>query len=180
MLSTKERLVVAGLVGNVLVAGTAPVVMARSAHPAAPYAASLVPVRLTSPEQFKERVYEAQRASRSEFRLSLKKNKRVRARSSTPPPAPQPPLRQPALSGHTVWDSLAGCESGGNWHINTGNGYFGGLQFVQSTWANNGGLAYAPRADLATREQQILIGEKVQRESGWGQWPVCAKTLGLR
>src|SRR6476660_9761181 len=59
------------------------------------------------------------------------------------------------------WDAIAQCESSGNWHINTGNGFFGGLQFVQSTWEAYGGLQYAPRADLATREQQIAIAEKV-------------------
>jgi resuscitation-promoting factor RpfA len=72
------------------------------------------------------------------------------------------------------WDHVAQCESGGNWHINTGNGYYGGLQFTQQTWEAYGGLAYAARADLATREQQIDIAERVQRSQGWGAWPVCA------
>ncbi|HEY7717457.1 MAG TPA: transglycosylase family protein, partial [Pedococcus sp.] len=57
----------------------------------------------------------------------------------------------------TVWDRVAQCESGGNWSINTGNGYYGGLQFDNSTWASGGGTAYAPRADLATKEQQIAV-----------------------
>ena len=59
------------------------------------------------------------------------------------------------------WDAVAACESGGNWAINTGNGYYGGLQFNISTWMSNGGGAYAPRADLATREQQIAIATKL-------------------
>lgn len=67
------------------------------------------------------------------------------------------------------WDSVAACESGGNWAINTGNGYYGGLQFTQATWAGAGGLAYAPRADLATPEQQIAIASKLSLSN----WPVC-------
>ena len=64
-----------------------------------------------------------------------------------------------ASAAGTVWDRVAACESGGNWSINTGNGYYGGLQFSQGTWAANGGLQYAPRADLATREEQLAIAE---------------------
>jgi hypothetical protein len=78
-----------------------------------------------------------------------------------------------------TWDRLAGCESGGNWHTNTGNGYYGGLQFSSGTWLAYGGGAYAARADLATREQQIAIGEKVLKGSGWGAWPACSARLGL-
>lgn len=73
------------------------------------------------------------------------------------------------------WDSIARCESGNNWSINTGNGFYGGLQFTQQTWSGYGGLAYAPRADLATREQQIAIAEKVAADVGYGAWPVCGK-----
>jgi nucleoid-associated protein YgaU len=76
------------------------------------------------------------------------------------------------------WDHVAECESGGNWHINTGNGYYGGLQFTQGTWANYGGGAYAPRADLATRGEQITIANKVQAAQGWGAWPVCSRYAG--
>ncbi len=83
-----------------------------------------------------------------------------------------------AASGRT-WDRLAGCESGGNWHINTGNGYYGGLQFSAGTWTNNGGGTFAPRADLATREQQIAIAERVLHGQGWGAWPACSQSLGL-
>jgi len=79
----------------------------------------------------------------------------------------------------SVWDELAACESGGNWAINTGNGYYGGLQFNSGTWLNNGGGAYAPRADLATREQQIDIASRVQAARGWAPWPACAAKLGL-
>lgn len=80
------------------------------------------------------------------------------------------PARSPSYSsGSTSWDAIAACESGGNWSINTGNGYYGGLQFLQSTWEANGGLAYAARADLATREQQIDIATRIPRSS----WPNC-------
>jgi resuscitation-promoting factor RpfA len=77
-----------------------------------------------------------------------------------------------------VWDRIARCESGGNWHINTGNGYYGGLQFAASTWRAYGGTAYAPRADQATREQQIAVATQVQRAQGWGAWPVCSARVG--
>jgi hypothetical protein len=82
--------------------------------------------------------------------------------------------------GPGVWDRLAQCESSRNWRINTGNGFFGGLQFLQATWEGFGGLAFAPRADLATREQQIIVAERVLAKQGWGAWPACARKLGLR
>lgn len=77
-----------------------------------------------------------------------------------------------------VWDRIAQCESGGDWHINTGNGYYGGLQFSASTWRAHGGTAYAPTADRATRAQQIAIATKVQRAQGWGAWPTCSARAG--
>jgi hypothetical protein len=82
--------------------------------------------------------------------------------------------------GWTVWDDLAQCEAGGNWSINTGNGYFGGLQFAASTWVGFGGEEFAPRADLASREQQIVVAERVLAVQGWGAWPACSRRLGLR
>jgi uncharacterized protein YabE (DUF348 family) len=86
----------------------------------------------------------------------------------------------PAVSGGSVWDTLAGCESGGNWSINTGNGFYGGLQFTTGTWLAYGGGQYAPRADLATREQQIAIATKVRdARGGYGDWPGCSAKLGL-
>jgi murein DD-endopeptidase MepM/ murein hydrolase activator NlpD len=78
-----------------------------------------------------------------------------------------------------VWDKVASCESSGNWNINTGNGFFGGLQFTSSTWKSFGGAAYAPRADLATKNQQIAVAEKVLRSQGPGAWPVCSVQAGL-
>ncbi|AOT03601.1 transglycosylase family protein [Arthrobacter sp. U41] len=82
----------------------------------------------------------------------------------------------PSATATTVWDSLAECESSGNWGINTGNGYAGGLQFSPSTWAAYGGTGSAANA---SREQQIAVAEKVQAGQGWGAWPSCAAKLGL-
>ncbi|MFG3590088.1 transglycosylase family protein [Streptomyces sp. NPDC047990] len=75
------------------------------------------------------------------------------------------------------WDAVAQCESGGNWSINTGNGYYGGLQFSASTWAAYGGTAYASTADKASKSQQITIGEKVLAAQGKGAWPTCGTGL---
>ncbi|MEU1404876.1 transglycosylase family protein [Streptomyces sp. NPDC005728] len=78
-----------------------------------------------------------------------------------------------------TWNKVAACESSGNWSINTGNGYYGGLQFTQSTWEAYGGTRYAPRADLAGRDQQIAVAEKVLDGQGPGAWPVCSVRAGL-
>jgi resuscitation-promoting factor RpfB len=84
----------------------------------------------------------------------------------------------PTVSNNGLnWDGVANCESGGNWHINTGNGFYGGLQFDYGTWLSNGGGAYAPRADLASREQQIAIATKVYNARGSSPWPVCGQYL---
>ncbi|MFE7121831.1 transglycosylase family protein [Streptomyces sp. NPDC057654] len=77
-----------------------------------------------------------------------------------------------------VWDRIAACESGGNWHINTGNGYFGGLQFSAGTWRAHGGGAYASTADRASRAQQIVVASRVQASQGWGAWPTCSARAG--
>ncbi|WP_405578951.1 transglycosylase family protein [Streptomyces sp. NBC_01190] len=82
-------------------------------------------------------------------------------------------------AGQPVWEKVASCESSGDWNINTGNGFYGGLQFAASTWKSFGGSAYAPRADLATKNQQIAIAEKVLRSQGPGAWPVCSIRAGL-
>jgi resuscitation-promoting factor RpfA len=78
------------------------------------------------------------------------------------------------------WDRLAQCESGGNWRANTGNGYYGGLQFSRRTWHGFGGGSYAATANNASRPQQIAIAEKVLRVQGWKAWPACSKRVGLR
>lgn len=85
----------------------------------------------------------------------------------------------PSVSNGSVWDSIVQCEATGDWSINSGNGFYGGLQFTQQTWQSFGGGEYAPRADKATREQQIAIAEKVQAAQGWGAWPACTSKMGL-
>lgn len=78
------------------------------------------------------------------------------------------------------WDRLAVCESGGRWNINTGNGYYGGLQFSASSWAYAGGTRYAARADLATKAQQIATANRLLAVQGWRAWPACTAKLGMR
>jgi predicted nucleic acid-binding Zn-ribbon protein len=96
------------------------------------------------------------------------------AQPVTPPSRPSGPA--PDAATHD-WDAVAQCESGGNWSINTGNGFYGGLQFTSSTWLAFGGGVYAPRADLAARSQQIAIAEKVLADQGPGAWPTCGRSL---
>ncbi|MFB7471405.1 transglycosylase family protein [Kitasatospora sp. NPDC056184] len=85
-----------------------------------------------------------------------------------------------AAAPASSWDVVAKCESGGNWGISTGNGFYGGLQFTPSTWRSYGGTAYAPQAHQASREQQISVAEKVLAKQGPGAWPVCSAKAGLR
>ncbi|MFF3404499.1 transglycosylase family protein [Streptomyces sp. NPDC002659] len=73
-----------------------------------------------------------------------------------------------------TWERVAACESGSNWSINTGNGFYGGLQFTAATWAEFGGIQYASSAHLATKEQQIAVAERVLQSQGPGAWPVCS------
>ncbi|BCO50583.1 transglycosylase family protein [Mycobacterium paraintracellulare] len=84
---------------------------------------------------------------------------------------------QAAAATDGEWDQVARCESGGNWAINTGNGYHGGVQFSASTWSSHGGGQYAPSAELATKEQQIAVAERVLATQGRGAWPVCGGPL---
>jgi hypothetical protein len=97
----------------------------------------------------------------------------------TAPPSPPSPgsgqLGDPNYDGS--WDKLAGCESGGNWHINTGNGYYGGLQFSLGTWQGLGGSGLPSDA---SREVQIAMGKKLWQTSGWGAWPACTAKFGWR
>lgn len=99
--------------------------------------------------------------------------------SQSAAPAPAPAAAAPAPTGgwSVNWDAIARCESGNNWSINTGNGYYGGLQFDSGTWLSNGGGAYAPRADLATKDQQIAIAEKVYAARGLSPW-ACGYAAG--
>lgn len=103
--------------------------------------------------------------------------------TSVPPPAPKKPAPVPEPSPappqnpEGVWDRLAQCESGGNWHINTGNGYYGGLQFSLSSWQWVGGTGYPHEH---SRETQIQMAERLLERQGWGAWPACSRKLGLR
>jgi LysM repeat protein len=106
--------------------------------------------------------------------------------SSQPAPDPEPeapaepasaPAPAPSSGGSGVWDSLAQCESGGDWSINTGNGYYGGLQFSQESWNAAGGSGNPANA---SREEQIRVAENLQGTQGWGAWPSCSSQLGLR
>jgi LysM repeat protein len=95
-------------------------------------------------------------------------------------PAPKKQVAQAApvySAGSSAWDSLAACEAGGNWAINTGNGFYGGLQFTLSSWHAVGGSGYP---NQASREEQIARGEMLQARQGWGAWPACSAKLGLR
>jgi uncharacterized protein YabE (DUF348 family) len=116
------------------------------------------------------------------------RREQVRAGGSTPP---RPRVvkvgtndnipQAPAISDGSVWDQLANCEATGNWAINTGNGYYGGLQFDAGTWRAYGGTDYAPLPHEASREEQIDVASKVRddRGGGYGAWPACASKLGL-
>ncbi len=97
---------------------------------------------------------------------------------ATPRPTAAP-TRVVTYPGDTVWDRLAQCEASGNWAANTGNGYYGGLQFSQPTWLGYGGGAYATYPHQATREQQIAIAEKLRAARGYQPWPACRIKLGL-
>ncbi|MEU8228193.1 transglycosylase family protein [Actinoplanes sp. NPDC048967] len=88
------------------------------------------------------------------------------------------PASPAAAQSGVNWDAVAQCESGGNWSINTGNGYYGGLQFSRSTWKAYGGGKYASTANKASRAEQIRIAEKVLDGQGIGAWPVCGKKAG--
>jgi len=113
--------------------------------------------------------------------------------SPNPPPTPSTPpvdgVQQPAqdstarvdnaADSDSTWDRIAACESSGNWAIDTGNGYQGGLQFLESTWKEFGGTKYSASADKATKAQQIEIARHVQAAQGWGAWPVCSRKAGV-
>jgi hypothetical protein len=87
------------------------------------------------------------------------------------------PPRDRTTRRNCVWDRLAECESGGNWAINTGNGYYGGIQFSRSSWNAVGGDGY-PHHHV--RKEQVVRGERLRDAQGWGAWPVCSRRIGVR
>lgn len=89
------------------------------------------------------------------------------------PAASAQPTAAPAASGGADWSAIAACESGGNWSTDTGNGFYGGLQFTQQTWLAYGGGQYASSANLASESQQIAVAQRVEAGQGIGAWPVC-------
>ncbi|MEV0122867.1 transglycosylase family protein [Streptomyces sp. NPDC050703] len=99
--------------------------------------------------------------------------------SGAPPTRPTGYANSACSSDKGAWSCLAQCESNGRWNANTGNGYYGGLQFWQPTWEAYGGLKYAPRADLATRSEQIKVAEKLRLSQGWKAWPSCSRKLRI-
>lgn len=99
--------------------------------------------------------------------------------STKPPAAGGSTAAAPEPARSKVWDALAECESSGDWAIDTGNGLYGGLQIDRRTWLGYGGRAYAPLPSKATREQQILVAEKIRADRGFVPWGSCARELGL-
>jgi nucleoid-associated protein YgaU len=124
--------------------------------------------------------YKAKHRGVGRSRNAAKKVTKTAALAGVAAAVPVVGLASPAhaATGDT-WNRLAMCESSGNWHINTGNGYYGGVQFSASTWREFGGTRYAARADLASRLEQIAIAEKVLRTQGWNAWPACSSKLGF-
>lgn len=99
--------------------------------------------------------------------------------SAAPQTAPQPPTPVAALSSSvdtSVWDAIAQCESGGNWSTDTGNGYYGGLQFTLSSWQAYGGTG---NPSQASRDEQIAVAQKLQAAQGWSAWPICSLKAGV-
>ncbi|MGO1228749.1 MAG: resuscitation-promoting factor [Brachybacterium sp.] len=130
------------------------------------------------PEPVQEEKSSSEKSS-SEKRSTGSKSNRSSERSSSESSG-NTGASAPAAPSGSVWDRIAQCESGGNWSINTGNGYYGGLQFSAGTWKAFGGGKYASTANQATRGQQIDIAKKVQAQQGWGAWPSCTSKLGIR
>lgn len=126
--------------------------------------------KLTIPERG-ERVKARKLPQEQSVVVAPRRSSASASRSSTPAPA------APSAPATSVWTQLAGCESGGNWAANTGNGYYGGLQFSLSSWQAVGGSGYPHEASAAT---QIAMAQRLQASQGWGAWPGCAAELGLR
>lgn len=137
---------------------------------------------LTPEERETARAYlaEQQRAELQAFFDGLEAQAAAQAAAARAASAKASSARSTSVDG-SVWDRLAQCETGGNWaHPTVSGGFSGGLMFHYATWNANGGQAYAATASGATREQQIVVAERILAASGWGAWPGCSRKLGLR
>lgn len=131
-------------------------------------------------EEQKERErMEMEAAAAAEAERQVREEQERLAAQQAEVPLPPPPPATTTFEGG-VWDALAQCESSGNWAMNSGNGFYGGLQFMLQTWLNMGGDQYAYYPHDATRDQQIEVATRLQAQYGWGQWPACSSRLGLR
>jgi hypothetical protein len=137
---------------------------------------ALVPIEQLSPDRLPSPVAAPMQATL--YPITAPAPTAAVAATAAAPKAEAPPAA-PFVVDEATWDRLAQCESSGNWAINTGNGYYGGLQFDVSTWNGYGGAAFAARPDLATREQQITVAEALYAKRGFQPWPACRIKLGL-
>lgn len=140
-------------------------------------------IKLTKEIQLKDLQIKQTEAEKVEIKKQnddLKKEIELKAKQSTPVavvPKVSPIQNKPLIvPGGSIWDKLAQCEASGNWAINTGNGFYGGLQFTLSSWKAAGGTGMP---HLASKSEQIKRGEILQKMQGWGAWPACSSKLGL-
>lgn len=138
---------------------------------------SLVNVTAAVPERLEGEPLPTPGSAPMEATLHSSATPPAAGRAATPTSAPRP--RTVTYSGDSVWDDLARCESGGNWSINSGNGYYGGLQFNYGTWHDYGGGEFADYPHQATREEQITVAERLRADRGYAPWPACRAKLGL-
>jgi uncharacterized protein YabE (DUF348 family) len=131
------------------------------------------PRKSSSPANKSSSASNSSSASRSSSSSSRSSSSSSRSSGSSPSRS----TSSPSVASGSVWDRLAQCEAGGNWSINTGNGFYGGLQFTLSTWRGHGGSGMPHHA---SREAQIAVAKRVQANQGWGAWPACTSKLGIR
>ncbi|MDI3313971.1 MAG: transglycosylase family protein [Mycobacterium sp.] len=185
MKNVQKTLIIAGIAGALTVAPSAPFVGTAyaegeawdvsAAFGAAAEEPAAVAAEERTPEAGEPAAPEALEAAESDAADAPAPEAAPEAPAA---PAPAPAAEAPAVhpapqKAYSVnWDAIAQCESGGNWSINTGNGYSGGLQFTPGTWAANGGSGSPANA---SREEQIRVAENVLRTQGLGAWPVCGR-----
>ena len=124
-----------------------------------------------------ERKQKLERERARQLKLERRRAETARKRRAAAKSEPAPAKKTYAEPAPGVWDRLAQCESGGDWSINTGNGFYGGLQFTLSSWRAVGGSGMP---NHASRAEQIMRGQRLQAMQGWGAWPVCSRKIGVR